>query len=80
MCYLQMQHERRMDMKNKHFNRYYLLSCIGVLIASYYPLSMGVRVIADMIIDGTVLKENYPKYIIPYTPLLRCGCRWFRKE
>ena len=58
-----------MNMKNKHFNRYYLLSCIGVLIASYYPLSMGVRVIADMIIDGTVLKENYPKYIIPYTPI-----------
>lgn len=56
-------------MKNKPFNRYYLLSCIGVLIASYYPLSMGVRVITDMIVDGTVLKENYPKYIIPYTPM-----------
>lgn len=56
-------------MKNKHFNRYYLLSCIGVLIASYYPLFMGVRVITDMIVDGTVLKENYPKYIIPYTPI-----------
>lgn len=56
-------------MKNKQFNRYYLLSCFGVLIASYYPLLMGVRVITDMIIDGTVLKENYPKYIIPYTPI-----------
>ena len=56
-------------MKNKWFDRYYLLSCIGVLIASYYPLSMGVRVITDMIVDGTVLKENYPKYIIPYTPI-----------
>ena len=56
-------------MKNKQFNRYYLFACIGVLIASYYPLSMGVRVITDMIIDGTVLKENYPKYIIPYTPI-----------
>lgn len=56
-------------MKNKQFNRYYLLSCVGVLIASYYPLSMGVRVITDMIVDGTVLKENYPKYIIPYTPI-----------
>ncbi|MDE5872664.1 MAG: hypothetical protein K2H07_01990, partial [Lachnospiraceae bacterium] len=56
-------------MKNKQFNRYYLLSCIGALIASYYPLLMGVRVISDMIIDGTVLKENYPKYIIPYTPI-----------
>lgn len=56
-------------MKNKSFNRYYLFSCIGVLIASYYPLSMGIRVIADMITSGTVMKENYPKYIIPYTPI-----------
>ena len=56
-------------MKNKAFNRYYLLSCLGVLIASYYPLSMGVRVITDMLVNGTVMKENYPKYIIPYTPI-----------
>lgn len=56
-------------MKSKQFNRYYLLSCLGVLIASYYPLSMGVRVIADMLVNGTVMKENYPKYIIPYTPI-----------
>lgn len=56
-------------MKSKRFHRYYLLSCIGVLIVSYYPLSMGVRVITDMIVNGTVLKENYPKYIIPYTPM-----------
>ena len=56
-------------MKNKSFNRYYLLSCIGVLIVSFYPLLMGIRVITDMIVDGTVLKENYPKYIIPYTPI-----------
>ena len=56
-------------MKNKAFTRYWLLSCLGVLIASYYPLYMGVRVISDMIVDGTVQKENYPKYIIPYTPM-----------
>lgn len=56
-------------MTNKPFSRYYLLSCIGVLIASYYPLLMGVRVITDMIAIGTVSKENYPKYIIPYTPM-----------
>lgn len=56
-------------MKNKQFDRYYLLSCIGVLIASYYPLSMGIRVVTDMIVNGTVQKENYPKYIIPYTPI-----------
>ena len=56
-------------MNKKHFNRYYLFACLGVLLASYYPLSMGVRVITDMIVDGAVLKENYPKYIIPYTPI-----------
>lgn len=56
-------------MKNKSFNLYYLFACLGVLAASYYPLSMGVRVITDMLADGTVLKENYPKYIIPYTPI-----------
>ncbi len=56
-------------MKNKKFNRYYWLSVIGVLFSSYYPLSMGVRVITDMIADGVVEKENYPKYIIPYTPI-----------
>lgn len=53
----------------KRFICYYLFSCLLVLLASYYPLSMGVRVVGDMIADGTVLKENYPKYIIPYTPI-----------
>ena len=56
-------------MKNNLFSKYYLFSCVGVLLASCYPLSMGVRVISDMIINGTVYKENYPKYIIPYTPI-----------
>lgn len=56
-------------MQNKPFNRYYLFACLGVLVASYYPLSMGIRVITDMLANGTVQKENYPKYIIPYTPI-----------
>ena len=56
-----MQDERRRKMKSKSFNRYYLLSCLGVLLASYYPLSMGVRVITDMLTSGAVMKENYPK-------------------
>lgn len=56
-------------MKSKRFNLYYLFSCLDVLIASYYPLSMGVRVITEMLASGTVMKENYPKYIIPYTPI-----------
>ena len=56
-------------MENKRFERYYLFCCTGVLLASWYPLSMGVRVVSDMIADGTVMKENYPKYVIPYTPI-----------
>lgn len=53
----------------KKFGRYWLLAILGTLIVSFYPLLMGARVIRDMIVDGTVMKENYPKYIIPYTPI-----------
>ncbi len=56
-------------MKNKNFRIYYLFALLGLLTASFYPLYMGVKVIADMIENGTVMKENYPKYIIPYTPI-----------
>ena len=56
-------------MKNKRFAIYWLSVLIGFLAVSFYPLYMGTSVIADMIKDGTVLKENYPKYVIPYTPL-----------
>ena len=56
-------------MKDTRFRIYYLLACLGVLIASVYPLSMGIRVITDMIDDGIVYKGNYPKYIIPYFPI-----------
>ncbi len=56
-------------MKNKCFATYYLFACLGVLAASFYPLYMGTKVVRDMITDGTVMKENYPKYIIPYTPI-----------
>ena len=58
-----------MKMKNKRFRSYWLLACVGVALASCYPLVMGVRVVADMIAEGAVLQENYPKYIIPYTPI-----------
>lgn len=56
-------------MDNKKRNRYYIFSVIGVLAASFYPLYMGVRVVSDMITNGTVMKEDYPKYVIPYTPI-----------
>lgn len=56
-------------MNRQSFRRYHILCCLGVLFASYYPLSMGVRVIYEMIANGAVAKESYPKYIIPYTPI-----------
>ena len=56
-------------MMNKKLTRFWLFSLVAVLAASFYPLLMGVRVVSDMLRDGTVLKENYPKYIIPYTPI-----------
>ncbi len=56
-------------MGNVKFRNYYLLSLLGVLFASCYPIYMGITVIVDMIRYGTVYAENYPKYIIPYTPI-----------
>ena len=56
-------------MSNKRCTVYYLLACAGVLALSAYPLYMGIRVVADMVRFGTVYAENYPKYIIPYTPI-----------
>lgn len=56
-------------MNNRKWLKYWLFALLGVLVASYYPLSMGIRVIADMVMNGSVMKENYPKYIIPYTPV-----------
>lgn len=54
---------------NKKYNIYYLASVLGILVVSYYPLYMGFKVVSDMIANGTVFSEDYPKYIIPYTPI-----------
>ena len=51
------------------FKKYWLLTLCGVFIASFYPLYMGFSVVHDMIASGTVYQEDYPKYIIPYTPI-----------
>ena len=56
-------------MKNKTFRWFYLLSLVGVTAAAFWPFCMGVRVIRDMIVQGTVMSEDYPKYIIPYLPV-----------
>lgn len=51
------------------FARYSLFALIGAVALSAYPIYMGVSVIRDMALYGTVYKENFPKYIIPYTPI-----------
>ena len=56
-------------MKNKAFRLFYFLSLFGIFLASLYPLIMGVRVVRDMIVQGTVMGKDYPKYIIPYLPI-----------
>jgi hypothetical protein len=56
-------------MENKRFERFYFCSLIAVSLASFYPIYMGISVVADMIKHGTVYAEDYPKYIIPYTPI-----------
>lgn len=56
-------------MENKTFKKYYLFSLLGILLASFYPIYMGITVALDMLRYGTVQAEDYPKYIIPYTPI-----------
>ena len=57
------------NITGKKFRGYYILSVVVTLALSFYPLYMGVKVIEDMITKGTVMKDDFPKYIIPYTPI-----------
>lgn len=56
-------------MNGKKYRIFYLLSLLGVLAASFYPIYMGVRVVGEMLRNGAVPLESYPKYVIPYTPI-----------
>ena len=56
-------------MEKIRFRKYYLFSLLGVILASLYPIYMGASVVADMIRYGSVHAGDYPKYIIPYTPI-----------
>ena len=56
-------------MSKRNFRRFYIFSMIGVVIASVYPIYMGVKVVAEMVKNGAVPLESYPKYVIPYTPI-----------
>ncbi|MBR4881238.1 MAG: hypothetical protein IKU19_04850, partial [Clostridia bacterium] len=49
---------------------YWLTALLGTMLVSAYPIYMGVKVIDLMCTVGNVPKENFPKYIIPYTPIV----------
>lgn len=56
-------------MNNRRFWQCYLISSAVIAAASVYPVYMGIRVAAEIVRNGTVPIESYPKYIIPYTPV-----------
>lgn len=49
--------------------KYWLLTLLGTLAATTYPLYMGMHVVQAMATNGSVPAETFPKYIIPYTPI-----------
>lgn len=56
-------------MTNESFRKFHLCSVALVILASFYPLYMGLKVGLDMLAHGIVRAADYPKYIIPYTPI-----------
>ena len=51
------------------YRKCWLLCLAAAVAASAYPLYMGIRVIIRMVQNGAVPLEEYPKYVIPYTPI-----------
>ena len=51
------------------FQIYWVFAMLGTLAISAYPIYMGVKVLRSMAMYGFVPQRNYPKYIIPYTPI-----------
>lgn len=56
-------------MNRKKYNKFYIFSLIGIIIAAFYPIYMGILVVHEMLQNGAVPLEKYPKYVIPYTPI-----------
>ncbi len=53
----------------RKYRAYYLSALAGALLLSSYPLYMGIKVIVNMYETGFIPYKEYPKYIIPYTPI-----------
>lgn len=57
---------KKLSITNKS---YYFLSLGAVLLLSFYPLMMGTQILTASIHEGHVNATDYPKYVIPYTPI-----------
>ena len=72
------------------YKRFYLLSLAILLLASVYPIYMGITTLFHYAQNGYIDVANYQKYIIPYTPIciaLICSAamlpllfKWFQKH
>lgn len=51
------------------YKKFYLFSALGTVLISFYPIYMLIKIIADYAATGAVDVFNYPKYIIPYSPI-----------
>jgi hypothetical protein len=47
----------------------YLISLGAIFFLSAYPLWMGAKVLAAHLREGYINAADYPKYVIPYTPI-----------
>jgi len=56
-------------MKNRKYSVYCLSAMAGVVALCSYPIYMGIKVVSKMMTSGVVPYEEYPKYVIPYTPM-----------
>lgn len=54
---------------NRKYWLYWAIALIIICAMAYYPIRMGLKVTGDMARQGFVLQEDYPKYVIPYTPI-----------
>jgi hypothetical protein len=51
------------------YRNFYLLSLLAVVLASIYPIYMGVVTMGSYLQNGSIDAADYQKYIIPYTPI-----------
>lgn len=51
------------------YRRFYVSSLLLVVAASVYPIYMGIKIFLLYLAEGMIPVEQYPKYIIPYTPM-----------